>query len=314
VGAYRAPHRGAGGHGRVAAGVAEVDVFPAQRAGFFGADAGGQAQGDVGVHPGIGGGGQERGGLAEGQAFAGPPGLAFGGVDERGDVAPDKVAGLGVADGPGDRVVAHRHRGRGVPGGHGIQRLPYVGRGELAEPAGADRGQDGRQDVFVLLDGLGRPAVQSLAQPVVGGVPERIVRPGLDAGVEVIMKRAQPVLDDGPGFAGDLAPDAFPVGPESEADHAPPAALAVPVPFAVAAGGGVLEEDPVLAPAAPCAHGFQGRRNGGHSWGPSASYMRRHSAMPSHEVPGRSLISRFCGLVREPSDVYGKEKVYGSIP
>ena len=49
------------------------------------------------------------------------------------------------------------------------------------------------------------------------------------------MKRSQPVLDHGPGFAGDLAPDPFSVGPESEADHSPPPALTVPVPVAVAA-------------------------------------------------------------------------------
>jgi hypothetical protein len=40
VGSYRAPDGGAGRDGRVGVRVAEVDVFPAQGAGFFGADAG----------------------------------------------------------------------------------------------------------------------------------------------------------------------------------------------------------------------------------------------------------------------------------
>jgi hypothetical protein len=63
------------------------------------------------------------------------------------------------------------------------------------------------------------------------------------------MKRLEPVLDHGPGFAGDLAPDPFPVRTESKTDDTPPAALAVAVPFAVAAGDSVFEEDAVLAPA-----------------------------------------------------------------
>jgi hypothetical protein len=81
-------------------------VFPAQGSGFLRTDAGGQAQGDVGVHPGAVGGVQEGGGLVQGQALAGPPGLAFGGVDQGGDVAAGQVAAFGVADRPGQGVVA----------------------------------------------------------------------------------------------------------------------------------------------------------------------------------------------------------------
>src|ERR1700730_4983683 len=128
------------------------------------------------------------------------------------------------------------------------------------------------------------------------------------------MKCLEPVLDDGPGFAGDLAPDPLPVRPESEADHASPAAMAVAVLFAVVAGSGVLEEDPVFAPAAACAHGCQGSSNGGQSWGPSARDMQRRPAMSGHEPAGRSPVMRLRGLVRAASDVHGKEKVYGSIP
>ena len=55
---------------------------------------------------------------------------------------------------------------------------------------------------------------------------------------------------------------------------------------------------------------FRGSKNGGHSWGPSASHVQRQPAIPSHEFAGRSLIVRFRVLVRASSDAHGKEKVY----
>ncbi len=55
---------------------------------------------------------------------------------------------------------------------------------------------------------------------------------------------------------------------------------------------------------------FRGSKNGGHSWGPSASHVQRQPAIPSHESAGRSLIVRFRVLVRASSDAHGKEKVY----
>jgi hypothetical protein len=72
----------------------------------------------------------------------------------------------------------------------------------------------------------------------------------LEARFEVAVQRFQPVLDRDLGLTGDLAPDPLPVWTEPEADDAAPAALTVPVPAVVAARGVVLEEDPVLAPAA----------------------------------------------------------------
>jgi hypothetical protein len=77
------------------------------------------------------------------------------------------------------------------------------------------------------------------------------------------MKLLELVLDDGPGLAGDSALDPFPVGAEPEADRAMPAAVAVPVPFAVTAGGSVFEEDAVLAPGATSARGFHGPQQRG---------------------------------------------------
>src|SRR5580693_6520198 len=104
--------------------------------------------------------------------------------------------------------------------------------------------------MLVLFNGLGRSAVESFLEPVFGRAPDGVVRPGLDARVEVAVKRLEPVLDCGLGLAGDLAPDPPPIWTKPEADHAAPPALAVPVPVAVTARSVVLEEDPVFAPAA----------------------------------------------------------------
>ena len=264
----RSPHSRAGRHGRVGRRIAEVDVFPAQRPGLFGADAGREAQGDICVHPGVLSGGQECRCLFQAEALARPSGLALGGFDEQGDVAPDEIAGFGVPDRPGQRVVAHDHGRTRVAQCHRRQRLVHVSGGQLAQPPGADGGQDRGEDVLVFLDGLGRPATEAFGQPVFSRVADGIARAGLDACVEVAVQRLQPVLDDRFGFAGDLAPDSLPVRAEAEADHAPPPARAVPVPVAVPARAVVLEEDPVLAPAASCAHGLMvagaGANLGGH--------------------------------------------------
>jgi hypothetical protein len=77
------------------------------------------------------------------------------------------------------------------------------------------------------------------------------------------VKRLEPVLDHGLGLAGDLAPNPPPVWTEPETDYAAPAALAVPVPLAVAARSVVLEEDPVLAPATSQTHDLILTQNGG---------------------------------------------------
>jgi hypothetical protein len=106
------------------------------------------------------------------------------------------------------------------------------------------------------------------------------------------MQLLQPVLDDGLGRAGDLAPDPLPVRAEPEADHAPSPSLAVPVPAEITAGGNVFEEDPVLAPAASWAHGFMIPK-----WGP---------------IFGANLwghLAAACSL-RSLLTFYGKEKVY----
>ena len=92
--------------------------------------------------------------------------------------------------------------------------------------------------------------MKTLREPVFGGAPDRVVRLRPDACFDVAVERLEPVLDDGLGLAGDLAPDPFAVGVVSEADHSPPAAVAVPVPVAVTARRIMLEEDPVFAPSA----------------------------------------------------------------
>jgi len=146
--------------------------------------------------------------------------------------------------------VAHDHGSARVPLCHRRQRLVHLSGGQLAQSPGADRGQDRGQDVLVFLDRLGRPAVETFLQPVFCRAPDGIVRARLDACVEVAVKRLQPVLDDRLGLAGDLAPDSLPVRAEAETDHTTPPALAVPVALAVPARAIMLEEDPVLTPAA----------------------------------------------------------------
>jgi hypothetical protein len=56
------------------------------------------------------------------------------------------------------------------------RRLPHIICGELAELAGADDRQDGLKHVLVLLDRLGRAAVEPVRQPVPGGLPYGVVR------------------------------------------------------------------------------------------------------------------------------------------
>lgn len=249
MGSDGTPHGYARREGWPGVRVAEVNVLPAQGPGFLGPDPRRQAQGDVGVHPGAVRGRQECGGLLQGQALARPPGLALRGFDEHGDVAPDEIAGLRMPDRPRQCVVAHGYGGTRVASGHCRQRLVHIAGRQFAQSPGADRGQDRGQDVLVLLDGLGGPAVEAFGQPVFGRAPDGIVWACLDACVEVAVKRLEPVLDDRFGVAGDLASDPFAVWTESEADHSPPPALAMPVPVVVTARAIVLEEDPVLAPA-----------------------------------------------------------------
>jgi hypothetical protein len=98
----------------------------------------------------------------------------------------------------------------------------------------------GGEDVLVLLDRLGGPAVKALGEPVFGGAPDRVVRLCPDACFDVAVQRLEPVLDDGFGLAGDFAPDPLAVGVVSEADYSAPAAVAVPVAVAVTARHGEL--------------------------------------------------------------------------
>jgi len=195
--------------------------------------------------------------------------LAFGGVGQGGDVAGDQVAGFGVADGALERQVPHRDRGGGVPGGHRGQRLADVGRGQVAELAGPDDGQDRLQDVLVLGDRLGRAALQAVGEPVPGGLPDGVVGvAGLrgDPFVELGVQVAELVHDGGLGRAADLAPLAFPVAGVAGGDLAAPQARAVPVAVRVAAGAAVLEGDAVFAAPAPGCHGGMIIPGGDNQW------------------------------------------------
>ena len=234
---------------------------PAQGAGLLGADPGQQAERDVGVHEFGGpadvfqagpqfrhrqgpGGGDDRHGLVQGQRLGRPAVLALGRVGQGGDVAADEVVGFGVPDGPLERQMPHGHRGGGVPGRHRGQRPPDVGRGQVAELAGADDAQDRRQDVLVLGDRLGGAAVQPGGEPVLGGLPDGVVGVaglGGDALVELGVQVAELVHDGGLGLAADLAAGALAVAGVAEGDLAAPQAGAVPVAVRVPARAAVFE-------------------------------------------------------------------------
>jgi hypothetical protein len=131
-------------------------------------------------------------------------------------------------------------------------------------------------------------------------VPGGLVRADPDARLDVIMKLLEPVLDNGPGLTGDFTPGPLPVGPEPEADHASPSALAVPVPFAVTARGSVFEEDAVLAPAATSAHGFHEYQEWGPFSGPFASHTGRWPRCPATKLQVEANLSALVAWSERP--------------
>ena len=156
--------------------------------------------------------------------------------------------------------MPHAHRGGGVPGRHGGQGLPHVGRREVAELAGADDGQDRLQDVLVLRDRFGGAALEAVGEPVLGGLPDGVVGVaglGGDAGVELVVQVAELVDDGGFGGAADLAAGAFSVAGVAGGEFAAPQARAVAVAVRVAAGAAVFEGDAVFAVPAPGRHGVR---------------------------------------------------------
>ena len=215
------------------------------------------------------GGGDHRDRLVEGEGFGGAALLAFGRVGEGGDVAADEVVGFGVPDGALEREVSHRDGGGGVSGGYGGECLPDVGGGQVAEFPGADDGQDGLEDVLVLLDCLGGAALEPVGEPVVGGLAEGVM--GVagfrgDALVELVVQVAELVNDGGFGGAADFAAGAFTVAGVTEGNFAAPQALAVPVALGIAAGAAVFEGDAVFTAPAPGSHGDSLTRGGDIQW------------------------------------------------
>jgi hypothetical protein len=90
-----------------------------------------QAENNISAEPGVPGRFQDGGRLVGIQHFARPAGLAFGGVDERGHVVHDVTVGLGVAEGPGQRVLRKGHRPTGVVLRQVQQDAAYVVCGQL---------------------------------------------------------------------------------------------------------------------------------------------------------------------------------------
>ena len=162
-----------------------------------------------------------------------------------------------MPDGAFEREVPHAHRGGGVPRRHRGQGLPHVRRREVAELAGADDLQDRLQDVLVLRDRFGGAARQAVAEPVLGGLPDRVVGvAGLrcDARIELVVQVPELVDDGCFGLAADLAAGSCAVAGVSGGEFAAPQARAVPVAVRVAAGAAVFEGDAVFAVPAPGRH------------------------------------------------------------
>ena len=155
------------------------------------------------------------------------------------------------------------------PAGHGGQGLPDVGGREVAEFAGADHGQDRLEHVLVLRDRFGGATLETVGEPVLGGLPERVVGvAGLRGGalVELVVQVAELVDDGGFGGAADLAAGALAVAGVAGGEFAAPQARAVAVAVRVAAGAAVFEGDAVFAVPAPGRHGAGIPRGGDIQW------------------------------------------------
>ncbi len=99
--------------------------------------------------------------------------------------------------------------------------------------------------MLVLLDRLGRAAVQSGGEPVLGGLPDGVMYvAGLwdDPLVEFLMQVPELVYDGGLGGAADLAPVALAVVGVAERYFAAPQSRAVPVASGIAAGAAAVFE------------------------------------------------------------------------
>src|SRR5205823_12149291 len=114
---------------------------------------------------------QECDGLVQGHGLGGAALLALGEVDQAGDVAPDPVAGLGVADGADQDLVDQPEGPVGQLLGSVVQPGVEVVGGELLELGGADVGGEvAAGDRAVVVDrGLGL-ALHAVGEEVVDGV------------------------------------------------------------------------------------------------------------------------------------------------
>jgi hypothetical protein len=118
----------------------------------------------------------------------------------------DVAVGLGVTQGPGQRVVREGHRPAGVARRDTDQGRAHVVRGQQPQLDAADDRRDQLEDVMIEPDRPGRPAVQTLGEPVVGGPLDGVGMLGLDAGVLLGLELLELPDNLGPGTSGDLVP------------------------------------------------------------------------------------------------------------
>jgi len=161
--------------------------------------------------------------------------LAGGCVHEGGDVAAHLVVGLGVPDGPRQPGVRHAHCPSGTGDGQLFQRRPDGSRRELTQRHRPDDADERLQDFPLGSDRLRSPACETVGQPVPDGLGHGVggVRDHAIAQLVVQLRELGPDL--GLGLAGDLLAPPLAVRAGLDADHAPPAARAMPMGLRVAA-------------------------------------------------------------------------------
>src|SRR5215472_18686817 len=172
--------------------------------------------------------------------MAAPPGRGRG--DERGDVAADQIVRLGVPDRPLQRIVSENHSA-GRPGFSGPLKCGMNVRcRQLPERLPTDLREHRLENMPVHDHGPGRPAAEALGEPVGDGLLHRVPGLRLDADVQLLVQRLEPVLHVTLRPARDLPPPAHAIWAITERYNAHPAApLLAPV-------------DAVLGPAAPLNH------------------------------------------------------------
>src|SRR5262249_44373082 len=198
-------------------------VIPPQGPGLLSADAGQQAQRYVGVQARALGCGQQGLCLLQGQALRRPAGPTPRRFHQRGDIACDDLVGLGVPDRTVQRVAGDLEGPGGVAGCELAQSGPDVACAEVSERTGSDDLQYRLQQALIYCTGPLGPSIQTLPEPVLHRITDRIARRRSDPGLELLVQRLELVPDVLLSPAVDLPADPLALGRVAERDgpHVP---------------------------------------------------------------------------------------------